>query len=82
MKRNEIREKITTIFHDVFNDDSIVINDSTTSDDIEDWDSLSHFILISEIENAFNYKFSMKEVLEMKNTGEMIDILMKYQGEF
>ena len=77
MNRNEIKEKITTIFHDVFSDDSIVINDSTTADDIEDWDSLSHFILISEIEDTFKYKFSMQEVLEMKNAGEMLDILIR-----
>ena len=77
MNRNEILEKTTEIFHDVFDDDSIVITDETTAADIEDWDSLTHITLIAEIEDAFNYKFSMKEVLGMKNVGEMLDILEK-----
>jgi acyl carrier protein len=77
MTRNEILEKATTIFRDVFDDENIIISDATTAADIEDWDSLTHITLINEIENAFNYKFTMKEVLGMKNVGEMLDILQK-----
>ncbi len=75
MTRNEILEKITAIFRDVFDDDTIVVTDETTAADIEDWDSLTHITLISEIEDAFDFKFSMKDVLGMKNVGEMLDIL-------
>ena len=75
MTRSEILEKATAIFRDVFDDDSIVIGDSTTAADIEDLDSLTHITLISEIEDAFDYKFSMKQVLGLKNVGEMLDIL-------
>ncbi len=77
MTRNEILEKVTGIFRDVFDDDSIVITDETVAADIEDWDSLTHITLISEIEDGFNCKFSMKDVLGMKNVGEMLDILEK-----
>ena len=75
MKRDEILEKVTEIFRDVFDDETIVINADTTAADIEDWDSLTHITLVSEIEEAFSYKFSMKDVLGMKNVGEMLDIL-------
>jgi len=78
MTRNEILEKTTAIFRDIFDDESITINDATTAADIEDWDSLTHITLINEIESAFNYKFTMKEVLGMKNVGEMLDILEKH----
>ena len=77
MIRNEIVEKITEIFRNVFDDKSIVLADSATADDIEDWDSLSHITLISEIEAAFDCKFSMKDLLGMKNVGEMIDRIEK-----
>ncbi len=79
MNRNEILDKVTQIFHDVFDDDSIVLTDETTAKDIDDWDSLTHITLISEIEEAFNMKFSMKDVLGMKNVGEMLDILEQHQ---
>lgn len=82
MTRNEIMDKVTEVFHDVFDDESIVVTDSTTAADIEDWDSLTHITLISEIEDAFDYKFSMKDVLGMKNVGEMLDLLSKHsEGE-
>ncbi|MBR0092497.1 MAG: acyl carrier protein [Lachnospiraceae bacterium] len=77
MTRTEILEKATEIFRDVFDDDSIVLTEETTAADIEDWDSLMHITLINEIEEAFGYKFGMKEVLGMKNVGEMCDILEK-----
>lgn len=77
MTRTEIMQKVTEIFHDVFDDDSIVLTDETTAADIEDWDSLTHITLITEIEDAFNFKFDMGDVLGMANVGEMITILEK-----
>ena len=77
MSRAEILEKVNEIFRDVFDDESIEIVESTTADDIEDWDSLTHITLISEIESEFGFKFAMKDVIGMKNVGEMVDIIME-----
>lgn len=78
MSREEILEKVNDIFHDVFDDDSIVVVEETTADDVEDWDSLMHITLISEVESAFGFKFQMKDVVGMKNVGEMIDIIQSH----
>lgn len=75
MSREEILKKVNDIFHDVFDDDSIIVTEETTADDVEDWDSLMHITLISEVESAFGFKFQMKDVVGMKNVGEMIDII-------
>ncbi len=75
MTRAEILEKVNEIFHDVFDDESIEVVEGTTADDIEDWDSLTHITLISEIESEFGFKFAMKDVLGMKDVGEMLDII-------
>lgn len=75
MQRSEILKKLNEIFQDVFDDDSIEVTEETTSSDIEDWDSLTHITLISEVEDEFDVKFSMKEVVGMKNVGEMVDII-------
>ncbi len=77
MSRAEVLKKVTEIFWEVFDDESIVLTDETTASDIEDWDSLTHITLISEIEDAFDMKFTMKQVLGMKNVGEMLDLLEK-----
>ena len=76
MTRADIFEKLNGIFSDVF-DEPITVTEATTSADIEDWDSLTHITLISEVESAFGMKFSMKDVLEMKNVGEMVEIIEK-----
>lgn len=77
MDREEILAKVNEIFRDVFDDEGIEISEETTADDIEDWDSLTHITLIAEIENEFGFKFSMKDVVGMKNVGEMLDIIEK-----
>ncbi len=74
MTRQEIFEKLNEVFSDVFDED-IAVTDATTSSDIADWDSLTHITLISEVEDTFGMKFSMKDVLGMKNVGEMADII-------
>lgn len=71
----EIMDRLNAIFQDVFDDDSLTVGPNTTAKDVEDWDSLSHITLISAVEDEFRMKFSMKEVVEMKNVGEMISII-------
>ncbi len=73
MNREQIFSKLTTAFQSVFDDDSIKLYDSTSANDIDEWDSLTHITLISEIEDAFNIHFEMKDVTKMKNVGELVD---------
>ncbi len=68
----EIREKLQKVFRDIFDDESIELFDAMTADDIEDWDSLMHVNLIVGIEQEFNIKFTIEEVMKVKNVGEFI----------
>lgn len=72
MKCMEIREKLQKVFRDIFDDESIELFDAMTADDIEDWDSLMHVNLIVGIEQEFNIKFTIEEVMKVKNVGEFI----------
>lgn len=76
MTRQEIFDTLNEVFSDVF-DEPLTVTDATTSADIAAWDSLTHITLISEVEDSFGMKFSMKDVLGMKNVGEMADIIEK-----
>ena len=76
MTREAIYEKLNEVFQDVFDDDSITVNSETTADDIEDWDSLEHINLVSAVEKAFGVKFTMAQVVGMKNVGEMVDVIL------
>lgn len=75
MNREQAKSRLTKVFHDVFDDDSIVLSDQTSAKDIEDWDSLEHINLIGAVERAFKMRFTVREVSGMKNVGEMLDII-------
>lgn len=77
MTREKLYRELNEVFRDVFDDDMIVVADTTTANDIEDWDSLEHINLIVAIEKKFGMKFNMGEVTTMKNVGEMVDIILK-----
>lgn len=76
MSKEEIYERLNEVFRDVFDDDSIEVNPKTTSEDIEDWDSLEHINLVNAVEAEFGIKFTMAQVVGMKNVGEMVDIIL------
>ncbi len=76
MTREEVYVTLNEVFRDVFDDESIEVNDETTSEDIEDWDSLEHINLIAAVEQEFGMKFNMGQVVTMKNVGEMVDIIL------
>ena len=75
MNKDQVMARLTKVFRDVFDDDSIVLSDSTSAKDIEDWDSLEHINLIAAVEKEFKMRFQMKEVSGMKNVGEMASIV-------
>lgn len=75
MNRTEILEKLNEVFHDVFDNNDIVVTEQTNANDIEEWDSLIHITLISAIEDEFDVSFDMKTVVSMKNVGDMIDAI-------
>ncbi len=75
MNDQDIITRLNGVFRDVFDDDSLSVNENTTSADIEDWDSIEHINLISAVEDEFSMQFRMREVSGMKNVGEMIAII-------
>ena len=75
MNREQIRKEMNDSFIDVLDVDDLVLTDETSAEDVEEWDSLSQIILISEIEKHFQIKLDAKEVMECDNVGDMIDVI-------
>ena len=76
MTREAVFETLNEVFRDVFDDENIRVTDNTTSNDIEDWDSLEHINLLAAVEQEFGVKFNMGQVVSMKNVGERADIII------
>lgn len=70
-----VKEELQKIFRTVFFDDTIELFDEMTSEDVEDWDSLSHISLINDIEMHFNVEFTTNEIMNTKNVGDFIKII-------
>ena len=72
METNAILEKLTDIFRDVLDNDSIQLSPQTTADEIEEWDSLNHIQLVVAIERSYKIKFTAAEIQNWNNVGEMV----------
>ena len=77
MNRDEILEKVISVFHYIFDDSDININEQITSGDIEDWDSLAHINLIGACELKFGIKFGINEISKLKSVGDFVDLIEK-----
>jgi acyl carrier protein len=73
MDRNEILNTVNNVFIDVLDDDSLVLTEATTANDVEEWDSLNHIQLVVAIERQFKIRFASQEILSWQNVGEMVD---------
>ena len=72
MTRQEIFEKLSEVFSDVF-DEEITVTAETTAADIEEWDSLTHITLISEVEDAFAQRLGLMRYFD-ENAARNTDI--------
>jgi len=75
MTREELFDRVQDIFRDIFDEDDMVIEDKTSSNDVEEWDSLNHINLVSAIEKEFEIRFALGELIELKDVGAMIDLI-------
>ena len=75
MNRNEIVEKLTVIFKEIFGDNNIVMRDDMTAADVENWDSLTHMLMITKVEEVFGIKFKLKELNKLRMVGDLISTI-------
>jgi acyl carrier protein len=77
MTKEEIFNGVQDIFRDIFDEDNLIISNSTNADEIEEWDSLNHINLVCAIEQEFDIKFALGELVTLKDVGAMIDLMIE-----
>ena len=75
MNNEEINARVQEIFRDVFQAPALVIRPEMTAGDVDKWDSLTHLTMIAKVEEAFGFRFKLKEMVKMKNVGDMLTII-------
>ena len=71
-------EKLHQIVSEVFNVELNKINDNTSPENLEEWDSFNFYVLLDQIENKFNIKFDLDETLEIKKIGDFKKLFEKH----
>jgi acyl carrier protein len=77
VEKSDIESRLTPIFRDVFNDDALVVTEGMTAAEVPTWDSLSNINMIIAVEKAFGVKFSIKDVRNLKNVGELLELIKR-----
>jgi acyl carrier protein len=67
-----IYAKLTEIFREIFDDDTLELTADTTAADIPDWDSANHINITVASENAFGIRFNSSELEGLHNVGELV----------
>lgn len=78
VNRADVMRTVTEIARDVFERPRFKLKEEMSAADVEGWDSLTHLALISDIEDEYGIKFTLTELSELKNIGEMIDTIMRH----
>lgn len=79
-ENNQLIQQLLPVFRDVFDDDELTIEATTTAQDVDGWDSFAHIRLVVSIEKAFSLRFSAAEMSGLKNVGEMAELILKKQA--
>lgn len=77
MERNEILKQVNDIFIDTLDNEDVVVEELTTANDIEEWDSLTHIQLVVAIEKHFKIRFTSKEIQSWNNVAEMLNCIQE-----
>ena len=72
MTQTDIYAKLTSVFEDVLDIEDVQLTETTTADDIEEWDSLSHLQIIVKVEKSLGIKFKASEIGGFENVGQLV----------
>jgi acyl carrier protein len=75
MDEPQIYARLSEVFQDVFDDDSIEVTPSLAAKDVDGWDSITHIRLMLTVEKAFKVKFSTSEVGKLANVGDLVALI-------
>ena len=78
MTEQDVLDRLTPLFRNIFRDDTIVVRPETTAADVERWDSLSHIDMIMLVEEEFRMRFPTRDLTRMKNVGDLVRLILAH----
>ena len=78
MNREQILERLTTIFRKVFDSETLEVKENMTANDVDKWDSLTNIIMVDDVEKEFGIKFKLKEIMKLRNVGDLVAVIEEH----
>lgn len=75
MSREEILSKVKEAFITVLEHDNFELRDETTADDVDGWESVTHMMIITEVEKSFGIKFKLMDLMNMNDIGDLLNTI-------
>jgi acyl carrier protein len=75
MSEEEILQELSSVFRDVFDDETITLRPETTAEDIDGWDSQAHVTLVVATEMRFGVRFRTAELESLRNVGDFVRLI-------
>ena len=64
-------DDVNPIVAKVFSIPESEVNDESSPENIENWDSFNGLVLVDELENHFNVKFTISEITDVKSVADI-----------
>ncbi len=77
MDRQVVQQKIQMAFERVLEHTNFQLEDNTSAKDVDGWDSITHMMIITEIEELFQIKFKLTDLMSMNNISDLIIVVEK-----
>lgn len=81
MNKNEVLDKVITVCMEVFDNEELELTETSCAADVEEWDSLTHISIISDLEDEFDVKFTLDEINNSKDLGDLVNAIIKHMEE-
>ncbi|GAA3606955.1 acyl carrier protein [Flavivirga amylovorans] len=75
MSRKDILTKVNKVFSSVLEHNNFELTNTTTADDVDGWESITHMMIITEIEKAFSIKFKLMDLMNMNSVGDLLNTI-------
>lgn len=75
MEKTDILKSLEQVFQKVFKNSDLEIQENSSPNDIDKWDSINQLTLISEVEEHFKVKFNLNEIIEIEKVQDILNVL-------
>lgn len=67
--------KIQDLMREIFDDERLEISETTSPEDVAEWDSFANIQLLAALEDKFNVHFTTDEAIKVRTVSDMLALI-------